>query len=378
MKHKQSTDYRLLGKCKYCNQEIYGTHSNKFQAHQRFCKQNPDRYKSLIQIKTAGLNGNKISNQNKHQKSLIRNEKHQHFLQCKKCGNTYELWVSDINFERGNYSKHCSYKCSNSRNHSDETKYKIGKTVKKEHEHICPKCGHSFMHIGTSKMLCDNCFKETYNRERGTLNANKYIQTNESKYSWNKLGNDTCLHLTNCTSCGKEIWCKTTDDVYCYECANELGKIIHQLYTPFGKKLISQSTINKLSKRVQERIKNGTHNGWQRRNIISYAEKFWTGVLDNNNIKYEREVIVQPYLYSLDFKITLPNGLMIDLEIDGKQHLYEDRIQHDKLRNKRIREKGYLVYRIPWNSINTKIGKMRMKAKIKQFLWWFNKMYNAI
>ena len=33
MKHTQSTEYRFLGNCKYCNQEIYGTHSNKLQAH---------------------------------------------------------------------------------------------------------------------------------------------------------------------------------------------------------------------------------------------------------------------------------------------------------------------------------------------------------
>jgi hypothetical protein len=31
MKHKK--EYRLLGICKYCGQEIYGEHSNKLQAH---------------------------------------------------------------------------------------------------------------------------------------------------------------------------------------------------------------------------------------------------------------------------------------------------------------------------------------------------------
>lgn len=378
MKHTQNNEYRFLGNCKYCNQEIYGTHSNKLQAHQRFCKENPNRNKALNQIKSAGLIGSKISNQNKHEKSLIENEKHKHTCICLKCEKEYDIWVSDRDFERGYYKKHCSYKCSNSRIHSDETKQKIGKSVQKEHEHICSKCGCSFMHIGTGKLLCDNCFKETYNRERGTLNANKQIQTNESKYSWNRISNDTFLHQTACKSCGKEIWCKTTDDVYCYECAEKLGKIIHQLYTPAGKKLISKKTRQKLSRHVQDRIKNGTHNGWQCRNKISYAEKFWIQVLNNNDIQYEREAMVPPYLYRLDFKITLPNGILIDLEIDGKQHLYEDRLQHDKLRNKRIREKGYLVYRILWNTINTKIGKMRMKAKIKQFLWWFNKIKSMI
>ena len=69
---------------------------------------------------------------------------------------------------------------------------------------------------------------------------------------------------------------------------------------------------------------------------------------------------------------------MIDLEIDGKQHTYADRIQHDKIRDKRIRTLGYLIYRVSWNNINTKIGKMKMKAKIKQFLWWYEKVKSLV
>ena len=97
-------------------------------------------------------------------------------------------------------------------------------------------------------------------------------------------------------------------------------------------------------------------------------------VLDNNNIFYEIEARVPGYLYRLDFKITLPNGKIVDLEIDGKQHYYADRNQHDILRDKRIRALGYLVYRISWNSITKKLGKMRMNAKTNQFLWWLDKV----
>ena len=97
-------------------------------------------------------------------------------------------------------------------------------------------------------------------------------------------------------------------------------------------------------------------------------------VLDNNNISYENEVKVPGYLYRLDFKITLPNGKIVDLEIDGKQHCYADRNQHDMLRNKRIRALGYLVYRISWNNMTKKFGKSRMQAKINQFLWWLDKV----
>ena len=35
---------------------------------------------------------------------------------------------------------------------------------------------------------------------------------------------------------------------------------------------------------AKERISNGTHKGWNTRNIVSYPEKFFMKVLDNNNI----------------------------------------------------------------------------------------------
>ena len=97
-------------------------------------------------------------------------------------------------------------------------------------------------------------------------------------------------------------------------------------------------------------------------------------VLNNNGISYEDEAKVPGYLYRLDFKLILSNGKVVDLEIDGKQHYYDDRNQHDKIRDKRIRSLGYLVYRIPWNNMANKLGKMRMKAKINQFLWWLDKV----
>jgi hypothetical protein len=33
MKYTQSTEYRFLGICKYCGQEVFGMHPNKLQAH---------------------------------------------------------------------------------------------------------------------------------------------------------------------------------------------------------------------------------------------------------------------------------------------------------------------------------------------------------
>lgn len=67
-------------------------------------------------------------------------------------------------------------------------------------------------------------------------------------------------------------------------------------------------------------------------------------VLDNNNISYIREDF-STKKYFLDFLIE-KDGTKIDLEIDGKQHRYEDRKQHDVERDQFLIDLGYTVYRI--------------------------------
>lgn len=123
----------------------------------------------------------------------------------------------------------------------------------------------------------------------------------------------------------------------------------------------------------RKEIESGTFQGWKSRNITSYAENFWKQVLDNNNIKYTREYVFEygnkgnGERYFLDFYIEI-NNRKIDLEIDGKQHLYEDRKQSDQIRDQYIKSKGIEVYRIPWNEINTENGKQLMKEKIDNFI----------
>jgi hypothetical protein len=69
-------------------------------------------------------------------------------------------------------------------------------------------------------------------------------------------------------------------------------------------------------------ILNGTFHGWKTRNIISYPEKFWINVLNNNNIPFIREYLIKygekfHESYFLDFYIEF-NNKKVDLEIDGK------------------------------------------------------------
>jgi hypothetical protein len=121
-------------------------------------------------------------------------------------------------------------------------------------------------------------------------------------------------------------------------------------------------------------IENGTHKGWEKRNIISYPERFFIDVLNSNNIQFEHNYPIKQsdlgannqYNYFLDFFICRKK---IDLEIDGKQH--NDRMEHDVVRDKLLLDKGYVVYRIKWKSINTKKGSEYMKNEVNKFLEFY-------
>jgi very-short-patch-repair endonuclease len=127
-----------------------------------------------------------------------------------------------------------------------------------------------------------------------------------------------------------------------------------------------QLKLSKTSKElVQRRIQNNTFIGWQSRNISSYPETFWKKVLNNNNIEYKHNFKFDKYF--LDFYI-IHNGKFIDLEIDGKQHKYPDRLESDKIRDIFITKNNIIVYRIDWNEINSERGKKLMEEKINKFL----------
>ena len=161
--------------------------------------------------------------------------------------------------------------------------------------------------------------------------------------------------LKTCVVCGKEFRPSLTSSglvSHAKTCSKECN---HQL-----KSFKSKEVMNKL-------ISEGRHIGWQSRNIISYPEQFWMKVLENNNIDYKHNFFIKDRHYFLDFLINI-NDKKIDLEIDGKQHKYEDRVDHDIERDKNLKEDGYLIYRVEWNSINTEEGSEKMKNKINDFI----------
>ena len=97
----------------------------------------------------------------------------------------------------------------------------------------------------------------------------------------------------------------------------------------------------------------------------SYPEKYFREWLEKENISFEQEY--QFKLYSFDFLI---DG-RIDLEIDGDQHILDERIKdHDKKRDKITTDNGYLVKRIVWSEYKrlSEIEQVEFLQNLKQFL----------
>lgn len=137
--------------------------------------------------------------------------------------------------------------------------------------------------------------------------------------------------------------------------------------------------IDHIATYVNQKVVDGTHKGWQSRHILSYPEKFFKQVLEKNGLIFAvNHPIKQNTLglpnatnYFLDFYFQDKN---IDLEIDGKQHAYPDRVEHDKKRDEALSSHGYNVYRVKWkNPVNDK-NKQYLKEEIDKFLDYYNSL----
>lgn len=259
----------------------------------------------------------------------------------------------------------CAAKYNNKgRSCGEKTKQKISQTLKGKYQNGILK-PHNL-----GKNTIDNCAK----KQKKPQKNNKNITAITIKLS-DLINNGLVLNPYNVPYKDGHVYPSKYKERVCVICGNKFrpsltknGNISVSNTCSFDchKQLVSKKSSESMEKNISE----GRHQGWKSRNIISYPEKFWADVLDNNHIVYEREKYVFNK-YFLDFVIE-KNGVKIDLEIDGKQHLYEERQKHDFERDKFLSEQGYVVYRIPWNEINSEKGKETMKNKINDFLLFFN------
>ena len=230
--------------------------------------------------------------------------------------------------------KFCDSSCAASynnkgRKHSEETKEKIQDTLKRKFKE--------------GIIIPHNLGKYKENVSALNKAKEKIVKTNDEIYS----------KFRKCIICGKDFIVSRRKNGS-YSKSTTCSKKCHHILISNNGKKVAEKLINE-----------GRHQGWKSRNIISYPESFWINVLNNNNIEFKHNFPLDKYF--LDFYIEI-NGRLIDLEIDGKQHKYEDRHASDILRDKFIKSQNIEVYRIEWNSINTEEGKILMKEKIDNFL----------
>ena len=292
---------------------------------------------------------------------------------CQYCGKVCKNKNSLVQHER---------LCKLNPNHQEHTGFQYGwskglnknnnKTLKKISEKLLLKNYKEFIPYQCEK--CGKLVKENYGSGRFCSRkcANSKQHTNEQK---EKIKNSIINHYRSiqrhissdekiCPICGKKYYTNNKT------CSKECG---YKYKTQNG---VSEETRQKLSDRVQQKIKNGIHIGWTTRNIESYPEKFFKRVLENNDIKYEfNKPILKNNLgvyengcYFLDFALSNK----IDLEIDGKQHKIKERKTHDKIRDERLINNGWKVYRIEWKNPNTKKNSDYIKEEINKFLKWYN------
>lgn len=222
----------------------------------------------------------------------------------------------------------------------------FGKKIK-----YCRNCGKK---IDKNKKFCNSSCSATFN------NKNRKMSEETKEKIRNKLKTGRTKYFKKCSNCNKIYESIKKNQKYCsIECVNDAG--------------VSIETRKKISNIMKKLIKEGKHKGWQSRNILSYPEKFFIKVLNNNNISFEHNKVInkkdlgldEPYNYFLDFYI---KDKKIDLEIDGSQHNEPKRIKSDKKRDYWLKKNGYNVYRIKWKNINNEKGKKYIKNEINKFL----------
>ena len=238
----------------------------------------------------------------------------------------------------------------------------------KNHPKFCKQCGKEIPYERRRNEFCSQSCATKYN------NSLRQPKTEEEK---EKISRSLLKHFNwsdediDKLKSGELKKTRKKVDKVCPTCHKEFKGKPNQIYCSQECVHNSPDYKEKMRNKQLELIKKGEHKGWITRNIDSYAEKYWMNVLDDNNIKYIREDHTNKK-YFLDFLIE-KDGNFIDLEIDGKQH--KDRVEHDRERDEYITsELGFIVYRIPWNEINTEKGRVKMKEKIDKFLEFYNSL----
>jgi very-short-patch-repair endonuclease len=123
-----------------------------------------------------------------------------------------------------------------------------------------------------------------------------------------------------------------------------------------GKKLGGKNAAKTMAK-------NGTHSGWHnRKGEPSYPEKYFISLFENENITgWIREKKVGRWFIDFAFE-----DRHLAVEIDGRQHLDEERKKSDIAKDEYLSSDGWSIVRIPWSNPMTEKGRKNLYPHIER------------
>lgn len=210
---------------------------------------------------------------------------------------------------------------------------------------VCPICTVSFETLkGHRKELttCSHSCSNIYFAQQKHTEESKLKTSRSLKEHYDKVGRKPFTQSNrperNCVECGRGFKPRTELSCCCSNrCVNK-----HNWKVP-------EYRANQAAK-MQQRIASGQHQGWASRTKLkpSYPESYVITLLDDLNVKYERELKVGRWF--IDFA---DSARKLALEIDGKQHELAERKASDEKKDAYLVENEWQVLRIQWKKISS-------------------------
>lgn len=243
----------------------------------------------------------------------------------------------------------------------------------------CACCEKTLTFENKNKKFCNSSCAASFNNKKRILSSDTKLKISE-KLLGKKQSIEHVLKISGDKNgrwkTGKYV--KNNELKFCAKCGCEFNPKILNNNKISRSKYCSDECRNKDSSDIMiDKSNSGLLKGWTTRNVISYPEKFFMTVLNNNGIKFEHNYPINKrdlnvndsHYYFLDFYIS---DKKIDLEIDGNQHKF--RKESDNIRDNLLINNGYVVYRINWKNINTEFGKQYIKNEIDKFLEFYSEI----
>lgn len=179
-----------INTCKYCKKELEFDNRFQFSAHNTSCEMNPTKIER--------------DRKNKQKKEISTYE-----VKCIKCKQLYLISTTCSQFERGDYSKHCTRKCANTHILSEQTKLKISNAVtilntSSVYFKNCIVCEKLFtVHIKHSKKCCSKECTTKRLSETGVISGRK----SAASQSLNRRSKNEIEFANLCIAIFKNVEC---------------------------------------------------------------------------------------------------------------------------------------------------------------------------